>query len=281
MKKLLTIFLLLISFITFNKELSPEVLNRLSPNSLNRYYDNKYSQSSEDAVAEEIFKRLNIHKGFCVEFGAGNGITLSNTRKFLEKGWFGIMIEPDSASFNLLQQTYSDSSNVLCLQEFVAFKEGQGKTFDEIADLYFPENDIDFLSIDIDGGDYLVFENLHRQPKVICIEIGLHWHPLLNIRIPDEYAVHDRQQPILVMCDIAKAKGYKPICFEGGNLFLIRADLYSFFTDLPEDPLILWRDGWRSSPLSHDYIINLHQRDSIIIRFEGQLNNEYPITKDF
>jgi hypothetical protein len=259
------------------------ILDRLSPHSLNRYPRKVYSQSGEDGVIEEIFKRLDIHNGFFVEFGAYDGITLSNTRYLWEKGWSGVMIEPHPDSFAKLRQHYHQQPRIICLHMFVSFKGSSiaGQTFDEIANTFFPHNEIDFLSIDIDGADYRILESLVCKPKVICIEAGMHWHPLLNIMIPDEFAFQGLQQPLAIMNSIAQAKGYTPVCLEGGNLFLIRNDLAHFFNEVPQDTLTLWRDGWRSYPESHDYLIKFRANNTIIVRFEGDLNKKYPITKDF
>lgn len=260
-----------------------EIVCLLSRYSLNRYHQKIYSQSGEDGIVEEIFKRLSIKTGFFVEFGAYDGITMSNTRCLWEKGWSGVMIEPDKDTFVKLKQNYHNDSRVLCINTWVSFKGSSiaGRSFDEIASEFFPYKEIDFLSIDIDGPDYRVFEFLECQPKVICIETGLHWHPLLDIRIPDEFAFQNLHQPLSVMNSIARTKGYTSICFEGGNLFLVRNDFAYLFSEVPQDVLTLWRDGWRNAPGSHEHLINLRATHPIIIRFEGDLNKRYPITKDF
>lgn len=180
------------------KMLSEQTLNRLSPNSFNRYYRNVYSQCGEDGIVEEIFKRLNIKSGFFVEFGGADGIWFSNTRYLWEKGWSGVMIEADDAKFAQLAKCYEGMSTMLTLHDFVTWKEddARGHTLDKIAEASFPDKEIDFLSIDVDGADYLILEGLKMRPKVICVEAGMHWHPLFNERIPDEYAIQNAQQPL-------------------------------------------------------------------------------------
>lgn len=269
---------------TYNREqpewLSGNALSRLSQSSLNRYYHNVYSQCGEDGIIEEIFRRLNIEKGFFVEFGAADGIWLSNTRSLWEKGWVGVMIEANLDSFNKLCKTYEGFESMLCLNYFV-YDEPKGTPFDKIAGTHFPDQEIDFLSIDIDGPDYLILEGLKRRPKVICIETGLHWHPLLKTRIPDEYAVRDLQQPLAVMVGIAESKGYKPVCLTG-NLFLIRKDLSDLFSDLPSDHLTIWKDGWRST-YCRDHLLRMRSEHPIIRQFEDadQTLLQMPIFDDF
>ena len=64
-----------------------------------RYYSNVYSQVGQDGIIREIFRRLNISKGYFCEFGAWDGVLHSNTRWLYEIGWEGIYIEPDEKKF--------------------------------------------------------------------------------------------------------------------------------------------------------------------------------------
>ncbi len=262
--------------------LSTEALSRLSPHSFNRYYHNINSQCGEDGIIEEIFRRLQVRDGFFVEFGAADGLWFSNSRYLWEKGWSGVMIEADTSRFQELVARYAGQERMLCLQEYITAtnEDTRGATLDKVADKNFPDKEIDFLSIDVDGADYLILEGLQRKPKVICVEAGLHWHPLFNERIPDEFAVQNLQQPLAVMLDIARRKGYQPVCLTG-NLILVRSDLCAAFQEVPSDVLTLFRDGWRSS-FCRKWLVDYRQGHPYIMKFEGLgLQLRYPITEDF
>jgi FkbM family methyltransferase len=56
-----------------------------------------YSQHGEDRFIESLFPNLN--NGVCIEVGAYDGISLSNTLHFEEKGWRSLCIEPIPSSF--------------------------------------------------------------------------------------------------------------------------------------------------------------------------------------
>lgn len=43
------------------------------------YFRTVYSQFGEDGILEAILKKLNTENNYYVEFGAGNGIHISNT----------------------------------------------------------------------------------------------------------------------------------------------------------------------------------------------------------
>lgn len=262
--------------------LPQNILDQLSANSFNRYYHCVYSQCGEDGIIEEIFKRLNISQGFCVEFGAYDGVSLSNTRALWEKGWTAVMIEMNPFLFSLLTKVYDKNERSLLLNYFITWREddSRGLTFDQIAEKHFADREIDFLSIDIDGADYLILENLKCRPKVICIEADLCWHPLARERIPDVHAISGTQQPLFVMIDIAKKKGYSPLCTTG-NLFLIRDDLFYHFENTSSDELTLWMDAWKCTPW-RQHIIQHRNSHPVFLQFQNkELEETYPVFKDF
>ncbi|OGN64300.1 MAG: hypothetical protein A3E80_05580 [Chlamydiae bacterium RIFCSPHIGHO2_12_FULL_49_9] len=252
--------------------------HRLSPNSLNRYAYKVYSQNGEDGMIEEIFRRLKIEKGFFADFGAADGIALSNTRYLWEKGWSGVMIDNSHELFKMLKDNYKEAENVLCLRyTIVDGISNYGVTFDQIARKYFPDQEIDFLSIDIDGLDYLILKSLKCRPKVICIESNLYWHPLFHREVPQEIARGNLQQPLSVMIQIGRDLGYEPIAMTI-NLFLVRRDLYEPFKDTPSDPLTLWRDGFRSNEC-RECIVGHRASNLNILRYEDPWLE--PITLDY
>ena len=75
-------------------------------NSSSRYY----SQFGEDYLLWEFFQHQ--RHGFYVDIGAFDGIHLSNTYSFEQKGWKGICIEPNPVMFALCRENRSHS---LCL----------------------------------------------------------------------------------------------------------------------------------------------------------------------
>lgn len=73
-----------------------------------------YSQWGQDRwLLKHIFpEKLN---GFFIEAEAADGLVLSNTLKFAERGWQGILIEP-TANFNKLQRNRPESTCVNALR---------------------------------------------------------------------------------------------------------------------------------------------------------------------
>ncbi|MCH9620660.1 MAG: hypothetical protein S4CHLAM20_00610 [Chlamydiia bacterium] len=225
---------------------------RLSEDSLNRYARCIYTQYGEDGIIEEIFNRIGVKKGFCVEFGAMDGVDISNTRHLLDNGWEGVMIEPNNEQYKKLEHDNRFNKRIQTINSFVTWHDDDplGQSFDEIRNEKFPDREIDFLSIDVDGGDYYILKGLNCRPKVICVETNLRWHPLMDQQVPEHVALGNLQQPIEVFIKTAKEMGYEPVALTI-NLFLVRKDLYEPFKEIKNDALSLWRNAFRALPLKN------------------------------
>ncbi len=66
-----------------------------------------YSQHREDMLIDSLLK--NKKNGFYVDVGANNPIGFNNTKRFYDKGWSGINIEPNIRGYKLfLEQRKRD-----------------------------------------------------------------------------------------------------------------------------------------------------------------------------
>src|SRR5262249_547610 len=178
---------------------------RVSRNSLLKHAKNIFSQCGDDGILEAIFDRLGIRAGYFVEFGAWDGIYLSNSRLLFCKGWSGAFIEPDRSRFAELQLNYRDFPQIQCINEMVtadpAAAQSMGRSLDQIWRSELGSRHVDCLSIDIDGLDYQIVESLEMRPTVICVEGGFAWHPDFTKRVPDSVAAPNLHQPLSVLID--------------------------------------------------------------------------------
>jgi hypothetical protein len=195
------------------------------------YKRNVYSQNGEDGIIEEIFKRMGIKNGNFIEFGAWDGKHLSNSYKLLNEGWTGIFIEGDSNKFRDLLNNFSHNTNVTCLNTYVGYSEIDN--LDNIIENSNHKNkDFDFISIDVDGLDYFIFNRLNRYlPKVICIEVSSGHRPDFSIILDESIAKNNVGQSLQVMINLASQKGYFPVCYSG-NLFLVKNEYKELFSDI-------------------------------------------------
>ncbi len=194
------------------------------PKRLIDYRKHGYSQSGEEGVLTQIFKILGIAKGACCEFGAWDGIHLSNTRALMELGWRGLMIEADKERFIDLRKNYSDNSGAICVCEFV---DSAANSLAKIAKRNGLNERLDFVSIDIDGLDYECFVSLKdfdQFPKVVCIEAHT-CHMADDERELGKMAPgKDPGQPLGLYVKAAKKMGYRLVCFLGTNAFFVHKD---------------------------------------------------------
>lgn len=190
---------------------------------------NVNSQNGEDGIIEEIFKVMNIKQGNFIEFGAWDGKAFSNTYKLFGEGWEGIYIEADSTKYTDLVRNFQNNKNITCLKEFVGF--GETDSLDAIIDRSNHANkNFDFVSIDVDGFDYFIFDKFTKYlPKVVCIEVNSGHSPLFSEVLTKCAAEHNVGQSLTVMCDRAAEKGYFPLCYSG-NLFLVKNEYKSLFS---------------------------------------------------
>ena len=187
-----------------------------------------YSQSGEDGIISEILKVLPGKDHWCVEFGALDGVSLSNTRNLIEHaGYSAVLIEASDTRFKELESNYSHTGKVTTINRFVGF--ATNDNLDHIlADTALP-TDFDFLSIDIDGNDYHVWKAFSRYvPKAVCIEF--------NHTIPNEVDFVQAADPkvtqgssLSALVDLGKAKGYELICVEGVNAFFVKSQYFPLF----------------------------------------------------
>jgi hypothetical protein len=87
-------------------------------------------------------------------------------------------------------------------------------------------DDLDFLSVDIDGLDFEILETLDVHPRVICIEVNAGHDPEVETRLPANVAQNNVGQPLRVFMQVAAAKGYELVCYTG-NAFFVRRDVVS------------------------------------------------------
>lgn len=162
----------------------------------------------------QIFKEIGVGNRTCVEFGASDGLSCSNTANLWMNGWDAYLIESDLNLFAQLQKNVSG----LDVQTRHAYVERDGASS---IDILLPEPYLtcDFMSIDVDGIDWMIFHDMQIRPRVISIEY--------NQSIPSHLSVSQAMlndnlgASALALCEIASDKGYGLVGLTKGNLFFV------------------------------------------------------------
>ena len=204
------------------------------------YRRGAFSQNGEEGVISRIFSVLGPGNKLCCEFGAWDGVALSNTRELLLSGWTGILIEGDRSKFHNLQSTYRDGQ-AICLNEFVGVAENT------LADILqrngLGDRRLDFLSIDVDGPDFEIFSDLDRlrqPPRVVAVECINAHSPLATKPTPQDLIAAGVGQPLAVFVQRARELGYRLVCYLKVNAFFVH-ESEGHRAELPEVPVF---DAW-------------------------------------
>lgn len=181
------------------------------------------SQFGEDGMIREVLKRLGTLEGhrLAVEVGASDGRECSNTLELRDTaGWWRIQIESDPLLVERAEVHHFDkwinaeisptglnSIDSLCSGEIV-----------------------EFLSLDIDGDEYRVLENLQMRPNLIVAEF--------NQTIPWHLDIHSSALGCSLR-SMVRLMTWKDYFFIGAtqcNAFFVPVSRKHCFEDLDTDP---------------------------------------------
>lgn len=173
---------------------------------LNDYKSNVTSQYGEDGIISKVFETIGIRNRVCVDVGASDLVTYSNTRQlWKDQGWIAVLIEGNPVSFERMMRSKDREDNIVLLNKYVA-TQGDNSLDSILSKLSLPK-EFDLLSIDVDGIDYHIWKSLRQfRPRVVVIEY--------NPTIPPHLVVIGKEHGNYIgasaraLVDIGLAKGY-------------------------------------------------------------------------
>ena len=168
----------------------------------------KYSQNSEESFILDYFS--NVEVGKFIDIGSFHVFQLSNVRALYEKGWGGVMVEPDPKNYDAIAEHYKDEPRIKVLNVAIGETNGEVDFYESNGDAvgttdeshmkkwggagvkyskikvqqlsvvdFFNEHgkDADFISIDTEATNIVVFRNIpdwvFERAQLICIEHDL------------------------------------------------------------------------------------------------------------
>ena len=127
-----------------------------------------YSQSDEDGILHEIFRRIGAASRRFIEIGCGDGLE-NNSRFLLAQGWHGVWIEASTRRIAAARKSaagFVKQGALRIEQHFLT-----AKNTEAIVSGVAPAAQIDLLSVDIDGNDYYILQEIHSlSARVIVVE---------------------------------------------------------------------------------------------------------------
>lgn len=194
-----------------------------------QYAKNIFTQNGDDGIIEKIFEHLKITNGIVVEFGAWDGIYLSNVYNLWRyKNFNAILIESDSIKANELLNLVDGYDNVECMNCLVSPYKDDDYSLDNLlkmSEFHIDNDTFALVSIDVDSCDYHIFESLQDfSPKVVIIETKTFPD---HVDIFYDYAQFGSGCSLYSVTKLANLKGYTLVC-HNGNAYFIRNDLVSF-----------------------------------------------------
>ncbi len=200
------------------------------PRRLERHGYQTASQNEEDGMLAEIFRRIGTANRRFFEFGVGNGLQ-NNTLHFLFQGWGGAWIEINQPKLTFIRQTFAEPIREGRLQ--VLGVPVTAENIDGIVGSIGLPEDLDLLSIDIDGNDWHVWKALMAiRPRVVVVEYNARFPP--PIRIVQAYdaayawsAATHLGASLQSFVDLGAEKGYRLVgcSISGINAIFVRSDL--------------------------------------------------------
>ena len=232
--KIIICFFSMIKFI--NKKLKRKSYIKFSENldDINKYEFRKTSQNNEDGIIKFIFNKIRLKKINFVEIGFD--FYQNNSLNFLHKTNKGLFIdgsEEKAIKLKSITRLLYPTKNISVVQKFIDIE-----NLNLIIENYFHKHEsIDFLSIDVDGNDYYLFQKLNIKPKIICIEYNYRFGRDIKCSIPyDKNFNWETGSPYFgtslnALCALAQRKGYYLVALESScvNAFFIRSDFKDKF----------------------------------------------------
>ena len=219
------------SLVLQGKILSELNRNKSSKN-IQDYEFKVFSQNGEDGIIQFLIQNTEIKNKIFVEFGVETYKEANTKFLLLNNGWSGLIIDGDKDAMEKIA-----SSDLHWKYDLKSI--GNFITKDNINEIIKSagiEGEIGLLSVDIDGNDYWVFENIDCiNPQILIMEYNSMFGDTHKISVPyDENFVRSQKHysnlyygaSIAALCDIANKKGYDLVGSNsfGNNLFFIRHD---------------------------------------------------------
>ena len=199
------------------------------PRCLTRHGAKMYSQSDEDGILREIFRRIGTASHRFLEIGVGDGLE-NNTLALLVEGWTGSWVDGSPQNAANIRARFAPmlkDGRLRFLERRVTLA-----TLDQVLREAGGMEDLDLLSLDIDGNDYHILARMPLTARALVLEYNARFAPPLEwVMAYDENHVWNGSDhfgaSLAAFAALLKEKGYGLVGCNlcGTNAFFVRNDL--------------------------------------------------------
>ena len=196
-----------------------------------------FSNLGEEKVIKKYLNTIPLDNRYCVDIGASDGESMSNTLFLYESNWDGIAIEYDSNKFAQLSNLYKKFKNV----NLIKIKVTPDNIVNILKSCFAPKN-FSFLNVDIDSYDYYVINTLlsEYRPMLILSEINEKIPPPIKFTVKYDFnhiwrADHFYGQSISQLQKVCKKYNYDIVELCYNNAFLIPKEINNNTPLTPEE----------------------------------------------
>ncbi len=203
---------------------------------------NIFTSADEDGILMNIFKKIGTTDKTFVDIGSNDCINSNCANLAFHHDWKGTFIDGNKAILERGRYIYNKYF-ADCIKRFSFIH--AIVTVNNINGIL-PQKQTDLLSIDLDGNDYFIWENITAiDPRVVVTEVQVEKGNTDFIpEYTNEFELYESNTPKgaspLSMTKLAEAKGYTLVATNKGcyNLFFVRKDCLKNLKELSvEDAL--------------------------------------------
>jgi hypothetical protein len=131
-----------------------------------------YSQNGEDGIIEYLLSYLSAPTKKAVELGAGDGIECNTGHLVRHHGYTSYLVDGSPYWIEVGKKRYQElsySGTPIFINSWIT-----RENIIDLLDMHTVPREVDVLSVDIDGNDYWILENIMEQkrldPSIIVVE---------------------------------------------------------------------------------------------------------------
>lgn len=196
-----------------------------------------FSQNEEDGLLIYVFALVGTTSKYLVDIGCRSALGSNSANLLLNHGWQGLLVDADRDAVAELRHFYRLHPDTWMLPPTVLYERVTPTNVNDLVRSGDPPDEIDLLSLDIDGIDYWVWDALDIvRPRVIVVEAQVIWDADRAVTVPndrgfepiyrDGFAIYSGAS-VAAFDRLAERKGYALVGTNrlGYNLFFVRRDI--------------------------------------------------------